>query len=274
MMSSEVDLNGVPLTMLWTLHNRASESKRADAILRDPDCERIYDSIAFDYHRHFGAPDGTHAVRSKRFDDVIRPWLAAHPGGTVIELAAGLETQFQRCDDGLVHWLCVDVPESIAVRARFLPASPRCRYLPISALDLTWLDEVDPARGVFVTAQGLFMYFRPEQVQQLCTAIIERMPGVELMFDTIPPWFSRKTMRGYRKTPHYQAPGMPWGIRASELPELVRGWSPRVSEVRITGFAPAHGILATTAPLFAALPVLRDIPPAIAHVRTAPDART
>ncbi|MGW0249461.1 class I SAM-dependent methyltransferase [Nocardia goodfellowii] len=268
-MSSEVELDGVPLTMLWTLHNRASESKRAGGVLHDPDCERIYDALAFDYRGTFGPPDGTHAVRSKKFDEVLEPWLAAHPGGTVVELAAGLETQFQRCDDGSVHWLCVDVPESIAVRERFLPATERCRYLPISALDPAWMDQVDPARGVFVTAQGLFMYFQPEQVRELCTAILDRFPGVELMFDTIPPWFSRKTVRGFWKTPHYQAPPMPWGIEGSKVPALVRGWSPRVTEVRMSGFAPSHGILATTAPLFAALPIMRDIPPAIAHVRTA-----
>ncbi|WP_175582988.1 class I SAM-dependent methyltransferase [Nocardia cyriacigeorgica] len=153
-MSGDVGLSGIPLTMLWTLHNRASESMRADAILRDPDCERIYEPIVFDYEKVFGKPDGTHAVRSLRFDEVLRPWLATHPGGTVAELAAGLETQFQRCDDGVVRWLCVDVPEAIDIRERFLPATDRCRHLPVSALDLSWLDCVeDPEYGVFVPAQ-------------------------------------------------------------------------------------------------------------------------
>ncbi len=268
-MGADIELDGIPLTMLWTLHNRAGESTRPDAILRDPDCERIYDAIAFDYERAFGKPDGTHAVRSKKFDVVLRPWLAAHPGGTVVELAAGLETQFQRCDDGRVRWLCVDVPDAIAVRERFLPPSERCRHLSVSALDTAWLDEVDPSRGVFVTAQGLFMYFEPEQVRRLCSAILDRFPGVELMFDTIPPWFSRKTVRGFHKTPHYQAPPMPWGVRRSDIAALVRSWSPKVVEVTVSSYGPSHGPLPATLPLFERLPVLRDIPPAIAHVRTA-----
>ncbi|MFE6925107.1 class I SAM-dependent methyltransferase [Nocardia sp. NPDC057663] len=267
-MSDDVALSGVPLTMLWTLHNRGSEVKRADAVLTDPDCERLYDTIAFDYERSFGPPDGTHAVRSARFDEALRPWLADHPGGTVVELAAGLETQFQRCDDGAVHWLCVDVPEAIEIRSRFLPPSPRCRYLPISALDLTWLDHVDPTHGVFVTAQGLFMYFEPDDVRRLVAAILERFPGVELMFDTIPPWFSRKTMRGFHKTPDYLAPPMPWGVERSKVAALVRSWSPAVEEVTVSSYGPSHGPLATTLSLFAALPILRDIPPAIVRVRS------
>ncbi|MEM9462324.1 MAG: class I SAM-dependent methyltransferase, partial [Myxococcota bacterium] len=34
-------LSGVPETMLWTLHNRATESIRPDGVLKDADVERI-----------------------------------------------------------------------------------------------------------------------------------------------------------------------------------------------------------------------------------------
>ncbi|MFE3546211.1 class I SAM-dependent methyltransferase [Nocardia sp. NPDC059177] len=266
-MADDVALSGIPLTMLWTLHNRASEARRPDAVLDDPDAVRLYESIDFDYRATFGEPDGTHAVRAVRFDAALRPWLAAHPGGTVVELAAGLETQFQRCDDGAVQWFCVDVPEAIEIRARFLPPGPRTTYLPISALDLSWLDRIDPTRGVFVTAQGLFMYFDPADVRRLVVAILDRFPGVELMFDTIPPWFSRKTLRGFRKTPDYTAPPMPWGVRRTEVPALLREWSSRVDSVEVSAFSPSHGPLPVLLPVFERLPVLRDIPPGIVRVR-------
>ena len=122
-----VRLSGVPETLLWTLHNRAQEAMRPDALLRDPEAVRLYRAIDYDYARSFGKPDGSHALRSRMFDAALRPWLAGHPGGTVVDLACGLETQFQRCDDGRVKWLCVDVPETIAVRERLLPPSARCR---------------------------------------------------------------------------------------------------------------------------------------------------
>jgi O-methyltransferase involved in polyketide biosynthesis len=114
-------LSGVPETMLWTLHNRASEAMRPDGILRDEEAVRVYRSIDYDYVRSFGRADGSHAARSRIFDDVVRAWMARHRGGTVVELACGLETQFTRIDDGEVRWLAVDVPEAIAVRERFLP---------------------------------------------------------------------------------------------------------------------------------------------------------
>lgn len=266
--TENVNLTGVPETMLWTLHNRAREARRSDAILRDPDAIRIYESIDYDYERSFGRPDGSHAARSRIFDDALRPWLAAHPGATVVELACGLETEFQRVDDGRVQWICVDVPDAIAVRERFLPASERCRHLAVSALDPAWMDGIDAARGLFVTAQGLFMYLEERDVQRLLVTLFERFPGVEVMFDVIPRWFSRRTMQGFQKTRHYRTPAMPWGVNRSEIEGVLRGWSPAVASVEVTSYGMARGPAALALPVFARLPILRDLPPTIVRVRT------
>lgn len=264
-----VELGGVPETMLWTLHNRANEAKRADTLLHDPDAVRIYESIDYDYVRSFGKPDTSHPMRSRVFDDAVRPWLSTHPGGTVVELAAGLETQFQRCDDGEVHWVCVDVPEAIDVRARFLPETPRCRYVRKSALDRSWFDAVDASRGVFVTAQGLFMYFEESEVRSLIAAMAERFPGIEIMFDAIPRWFSKKTMKGYGKTAHYQAPPMPWGVNRDEIAPLLRRWSPRIESVTEVPYGTMRGPTGWFLRVFGDAPVLRNMPPTIVRVRTA-----
>jgi O-methyltransferase involved in polyketide biosynthesis len=269
MSSNAVNLTGVPETMLWTLHNRASEARRPDTFLKDPECVRIYESIEYDYERSFGKPDTSHPMRSRIFDDAVKPWMKAHPGGTVVELASGLETQFQRCDDGQVRWLCVDVPEAISVRERFLRTTERCRHVAKSALDLSWMDEVDPARGVFVTAQGLFMYFTEPEVKRLVMAMIERFPGVQIMFDTIPRWFSEKTMKGFGKTNHYRAPPMPWGVKRDEIVPLLRSWSGRIQDVSVISYGFARGAGKVMLGVFAALPVLRNVPPCIVLVRTA-----
>ncbi|WP_431958121.1 class I SAM-dependent methyltransferase [Nocardia lijiangensis] len=271
-MTTPVELTGVPETMLWTLHGRAGAALSEVSLLNDPECLRVYHSIEYDYEGHFGAPDRGLAVRAKAFDDVVEPWLAEHPGGTVVELAAGLETQFHRCDDGLVRWLCVDVAEAIEVRKRFLPPTDRHRCVPRSALDLSWFDEVDARRGVFVSAQGLFMYFEPSRVRQLCVAILNRFPGVVLMFDTVARWFSRKTMEGYALTPRYTTPRMAWGIDTSEISEVVRGWSPRIADVSVVAYGPSRGIVSPE--LLEELPMLRGMMPSIVVVRSSGAAAT
>lgn len=265
--SPAVNLGGVPETLLWTLHNRAQEAMRPDALLHDPEAIRLYRAIDYDYVRRFGKPDGSHALRSRMFDEALKPWLAAHPGGTVVELACGLETQFQRCDDGKLRWLCVDVPETIAVRECLLPACDRCRHLAVSALELSWIDAVDAARGVFITAQGLLMYFEAAQVRELLGAIDARLPGAELMFDTIPPWFSRKTVAGFRKTPHYTAPPMPWGIRLSDVVARLTQWMPHAQHIGIVPYGFYRGLAGRLLPIFSRTPGLRNLLPSIVRVR-------
>ncbi len=247
-------LSGVPETMLWPLHNRAAEARRKDGFLRDPVAVRIADAIDYDYARSFGKPDASHAIRAARFDRVLGAWLKAHPGGQVVALGEGLETQFHRVDDGEVRWLSVDLPEAIEVRSRFVPDSDRHRNLACSALDLRWMDEVDPGRGVFVTAAGLFMYFPPEEVRRLVSAVAGRFPAAGLVFDAIPRWFSRMTLRGLKMTRHYTLPPMPWGLDRNEL-ATIKGWHPNIAVVRELPFEGGrglfHGVL---------VPVLRRLP--------------
>jgi len=262
-------LTGLPQTMLWTLHNRAGEALRSDGCLMDPEGVRIYRSIPYDYVGTFGPSDGSHAVRAKICDKIVSDWLRAHPSGTVVELGAGLETQFQRCDDGKVRWLCVDVPTAIEVRELLLPSSPRCRSIAASALDCGWMNEIDSARGVLVTAQGLFMYLERSEVQGLFAAILDRFANVELVFDVIPRWYSRKTLTGFQRTKTFKVPPMPWGANRCELESLLRGWSHAVGEVRLYQYGYTRGWPGTAVRVLSAIPGARNIVPTIAHVRAA-----
>ncbi len=55
-----------------------------------------------------------------------------------------------------MRWLSVDLPAALDLRV--LPEGPRQRSYAGSALDLGWLDQLDPAAPVLVTAQGLLVY--------------------------------------------------------------------------------------------------------------------
>src|SRR3954451_18646581 len=145
--------------MLWTLYYRATEARRRDAVLRDPKAVELVDAIDHPFEERFGRAVAWQAqwqgVRARRFDTEVRRFLASSPGGTVVALGEGLETQFWRVDDGRVRWLTVDLPESVDVRTRLLPPeSDRQRSFAGSALDERWMDEVDASGGVLITAQG------------------------------------------------------------------------------------------------------------------------
>jgi len=194
------DLAGVSVTMLWSLHNRASEAKRPDGILHDPESIYIQSAIDYDFARHFGDPLGSLAARAVEIDRVLRSWLDRHPEGIVVSLGEGLETQSRRVDNGRMGWLSVDLPDAIRLRERFFAPTHRFRHIAASALDPVWMDAVGPSSDVFIVAQGLLMYLAPERVRQLFVCIADRFPGSVLVFDTIPRWFSDLTMVGLNKT--------------------------------------------------------------------------
>jgi O-methyltransferase involved in polyketide biosynthesis len=174
-----VDLGGVPETLLWTLYHRSVEARRPDAVLQDPKAIELVERIGYPFEQRFGAGGlgQWQALRARCFDREVQRFLARHPDGTVVALGEGLETQFWRLDNGRVRWLTVDLPQTIALRERLLPRSPRRRSLACSALDERWMDELDASRGLLVTAQGLLMYLERADVHGLIAACAQRLPG-------------------------------------------------------------------------------------------------
>jgi hypothetical protein len=87
------DLAGVSETMLWSLHNRASEARRPDSALVDPKSVHTQSAINYDFAGHFGVPLGSLAARAVEIDRALRSWLDRHAEGIIISLGEGLETQ-------------------------------------------------------------------------------------------------------------------------------------------------------------------------------------
>lgn len=127
-------------------------------------------------------------MRVRAFDAEVRRFLAARPGGTVVALGEGLETQFRRVDDGRVRWVSIDLPETMALRRRVLPDGPRQRSLEFSATDPAWPKHVGTAEPVLITAQGLLMYFPLDEVASLVERCARHFPGQTLVFDAVSAW--------------------------------------------------------------------------------------
>jgi O-methyltransferase involved in polyketide biosynthesis len=264
------EIAGVSKTMLWALHNRAVEASRRDGVLTDPASLRIHQALDYDFDRDFGAPAGTLAARAAEIDAVLRRWISRHPDGLVISLGEGLETQCQRVDNGRVRWLSVDLPEAIRLRERFLPPTGRFRHIAGSALDLAWMDAVDPTDDVFIVAQGLLMYLDPAESRMLFNGIGRRFPGAEMVFDVVPRWFSHLTRLGLNQTPHYRLPPMPWGINRNEIVPTLRGWLPNIESVAFLDYPKPRGLPHFVSGMVRRLPFVRDEMPSLVHIVIAP----
>jgi O-methyltransferase involved in polyketide biosynthesis len=218
-------LTDVSETALLTLKVRASEARRPDAIIDDPMAIELVDSIDFDFAKFGFSRRQDMALRALAFDKQARRYLVDHPRATVIALAEGLQTSFYRLDAAGVgdqfHWLTVDLPPMIELRRKLLPASDRVRMCAQSALDFSWMDEVETEHGVFVTAEGLLMYLEPDDALRLIAECAKRFPGGQMMFDLPPPLFAAWARRGMRTSLRYRVPPMPFTLSVSEAASLV-----------------------------------------------------
>ena len=238
-------LDGVSATTLWTLHNRASEAKRSDGVIRDPWAVTLFDTIDYDY-RKFGKPNQSHGLRAVAFDNATREYLTTHPRASVVALAEGLQTSFWRLQrtgvaDELT-WYSVDLPPVMALREKLLPYDDRIVALAQSALDRSWMDRVDPSDGVFVTAEGLLMYLDPDDALGLIRECAKRFPGGQMMFDNVPQWFSKRTVNGKLKlSDRYVAPPMPFSLSADQAMALA-GQVPDVKAAHDVPYPSGRGL--------------------------------
>ena len=118
-------------------------------------------------------------------DEIVLNFLQRYPDAAVVNLGAGLDTQFSRVDNGHAIWYDIDLPESIQLRRRFFDETDRYRMIACSALDFSWMDEIEQQSHIMFVAAGLLPYLPPDDVKRLIEVLSTRFPGSEIVFDTV-----------------------------------------------------------------------------------------
>lgn len=179
------DLGDVQETLLIPLYARACDAASRRPVLGDRRARELVDAIDYDFGR-FGGPSLSGSVfRSSIFDCWAARFLREHPDGTVVELGTGLNTRFDRLDNGRVHWFDLDLPDAIALRRRFFGDSERYKMLAGSVTDTDWFDAVaaSPAPHLFLS-EAVLIYLTGAEVRTTLTRLAQRFPGSLIAFDT------------------------------------------------------------------------------------------
>lgn len=181
-------LNGVSETLLIPLYARARESQRPDAMFRDEKAVAMINQIDCDFSRlRIQRHDEVAVIlRMKKFDSHVLNFLAHHSEGVVVHIGCGLDTRFERVDNGQVEWFDLDMPDVIALRQKFLTnENSRYHTLATSVFEKGWLAEVNylkPRPFLFI-AEGVLLYFEEAQVKGLFLDLLAHFPGCELVCD-------------------------------------------------------------------------------------------
>jgi O-methyltransferase involved in polyketide biosynthesis len=184
-----VNFSGIAETLFLPLYFRAVESTRHDGLFQDPRAVTLVSEIDYDFGKLSGYDllQTTVALRVREFDRFVCRYLEAHPNAAVVNLGCGLDTRFQRLDNGTVQWIELDLPQVIDLRRSLFEPGRRCRFIASSVLDEKWLEwiEPSPADGMLFIAEGLFPYLPKEQLRLLLSKLNSRFPGSTIFFDAV-----------------------------------------------------------------------------------------
>ncbi|MBU9763529.1 class I SAM-dependent methyltransferase [Mycobacterium sp. TNTM28] len=179
------DLGEVQETLLIPLLGRANDARARRPVLNDARAVELVNSIDYDFTRFKGMSLPGSVLRTAIFDGWVRRFLGDHPDGTVVELGTGLNTRFDRVDNGRVHWFDIDLPDSIALRRKFFADQDRYTMLAGSVLDTDWFDAVaaSPPPYLFVS-EAVLLYLAEEQARTVVAQLADRFAGSLITFDT------------------------------------------------------------------------------------------
>jgi len=218
------NLNAVSRTLMIPLYIRAMESRRPDAIVRDPKALELVGRLDYDFSLVRSRKEGDQVnmlLRMREFDRLARAFLAEHPDGVIVDLGCGLDTRFERIDNGRVEWCGLDLPEVIELRKELLDETPRSRFIGRSVLDFSWMDALKGQAGkhFLFLAEGVLYYLEQADVKELVRELAERFPGAELIFDA----YSPVVIRFHPHPP--DVPTVHWGLKDDRD---VEAWAPGV----------------------------------------------
>ena len=186
-----VELRDVQKTLFLPLWGRAVEAEKKHPLLVDREAAQIVAAVGYDFStiaRNISPVTRLSWVaRSLHTDRTIRNMLARDPRATIVNLGCGLDTTFERTDNGSLEWYDLDLPDVIELRKRFIAENTRRHTVACSLLDDAWLRQVKITANVLFIAAGVLYYFEESQVKALLTRMADAFPGAELLFDACTP---------------------------------------------------------------------------------------
>ncbi|MGA3325454.1 MAG: class I SAM-dependent methyltransferase [Terriglobia bacterium] len=182
-----IQLGQVQESLLVPLYARALDSRKKHPILNDPKAVEMVQSIDWDFRRFNQARRVLGCtLRTAMFDEWVKDFLGRHPQGTVVEIGAGLNTRFERLDNGSVHWFDLDLPDTVELRRKFFTDSARRVTLAASVLDPGWMAAVRASPGPYCfVAEAVFIYLEEPQVKAALAQIAANFPSLSIAFDTV-----------------------------------------------------------------------------------------
>ena len=185
--TSGIKLGSVQKTLLLPLWGRAIETQNKKPLLIDNKAVSIINSISYDFTAISKNINKLVQVgwvaRSIFFDKKIKAFIDLYPEATIVNIGCGLDTTFDRVDNGKIQWFDLDLPDTIELRKKYISESDRRQFISKSVFDKSWYDKIEKKNNVMLLIAGVLLYFNEKEVKGLFNDFHTFLPGAEIIFD-------------------------------------------------------------------------------------------
>ena len=184
-----MNLEGVEKTMLLTLFAKAKHSGEKNHKFYDSKALEVIKKVDYDFSK--AEKDklmllGTIA-RTIVLDDMVGKYIEKHPDCTVVNIASGMDTRFNRLDNGKIRWYNIDLKNSVEYRLRYIEDTDRSKTFAYSAMDPGWADEIEKDGDILFIAEGLTMYLSQRDVGDILGVISDNFDKSTVYMEIMPP---------------------------------------------------------------------------------------
>lgn len=184
----KVKFDGVIETSLITLYARAEDYKKEKSVLRDKKSAEIFSQIDYDFSKFSKGWLSYYGIlsRAKIMDEQVKKFISENPESIVVSIGCGLDTRFERVDNGKVEWYNVDFPEVIEKRKLFFSENERVKNISKSALNPEWTKDIKIGeKKLLIISEGVLMYFSEEEIKSFLKILTDNFDEFEAQFDLI-----------------------------------------------------------------------------------------
>ena len=184
-----MNLEGVEKTMLLTLFAKAKHSQEKNHKFYDSKAIEVISKVNYDFsaaERDRKMQFGT-ISRTIVLDDMVSDYIRTHPDCTIVNVASGMDTRFNRLDNGRISWYNVDLKNSADYRLKYIEDGERVRTLAYSAMDPAWADEIIIRKDVLFIVEGLTMYLNEKDVKDILNIIASNFDNCTVFMEIMPP---------------------------------------------------------------------------------------
>jgi O-methyltransferase involved in polyketide biosynthesis len=242
-----IDLGNVQKTLFLPLWGRAIETKKEKPMLVDPKAVEIIEKVDFDFSNLAENINPLSQFawirRSMITDQVIQSFVEKYPQATIVNIGCGLDTTFDRIDNGSLLWYDLDLPDVITLRRKFIPEGERRKFLSTSFLEEEWLREIRVTDNVLFIADGVFYYFQENEIKTFLLRLADQFPGSEILFDVSSPYGVKVANQMVIKAGGLdEKSNLTWGL---SNPKVILDWDKRIRMIK-TYFYFGLGVRAST----------------------------